>query len=118
MLTNFIEKILEIETTFISYITHLLTGRIKKVRIMQQEIELTTTKNNIYYLIYFLTMSPMSRYKQLSDIVVTDTLGKRYRFAITYVLLSHQYNSRILVSTKTDEVTSLISVTNIHNSAN
>lgn len=58
------------------------------------------------------------QFTQLIDIVVSDVPGKRNRFSICYLLLSHFYNTRLCLITKINEITPLPSVNYLFESAN
>ncbi len=111
-------KITDILTQFLAYIENIAPNRLKKRRFINNELEIQTTRKNSYYLAYFFAKSTMSQFEQLTDIAVIDTPGKKLRFSIAYILFSCRYNTRLILTTKTDEVTALLSVTSIYNSAN
>jgi NADH/F420H2 dehydrogenase subunit C len=58
------------------------------------------------------------QYSLLSCISGVDLLKSNYRFSVVYDLLSIIYNVRIRVKTFIDNVTSVLSVTNLYKSAN
>ena len=58
------------------------------------------------------------QYSLLSSISGVDFLGKNYRFAIVYDLLSLTFNRRIRVKTFVNEITLVKSITNLYINAN
>lgn len=66
----------------------------------------------------FLRQHSLMHFTQLIDIVVSDVPGKKNRFSIAYLLLSHFYNARLTLITKIDEISPLPSITPIFESAN
>ena len=56
-------------------------------------------------------------FSQLIDIAAEDTPKHKKRFRVNYILSSLLYNTKIIVSTLTDEITYLPSITNIFPSA-
>ena len=55
--------------------------------------------------------------KQLIDVTAVDYPSRSKRFSVVYQLLSVQYNSRIRLSTRVDEVTPIDSITAVFSSA-
>lgn len=58
------------------------------------------------------------QFTQLIDIVVSDVPGKKNRFSVCYLLLSHFYNTRLSLITKINEITPLPSISYLFESAN
>jgi NADH:ubiquinone oxidoreductase subunit C len=102
---------------FASALQKILSKLVNEVSVRTYDLEIKTSRNNLRSLLFFLNKHTLCQYKQLIEISVYDYVGKKYRFNLTYVLLSLKYNSRILVTIKTDEVTPISSVTNLFNSA-
>lgn len=69
-------------------------------------------------LLLFLRDSTSLLYKLLVDLVCSDFIGRKYRFEITYILLSVTYSSRLFVRLNTNSFDSVYSVTSIYNNAN
>jgi NADH/F420H2 dehydrogenase subunit C len=65
----------------------------------------------------FLRDSSVCSFKLLMDITAVDYPHRSERFEVIYNLLSVKYNARILVITSVDELTPLVSITSLYNSA-
>ena len=66
----------------------------------------------------FLRDNQNSQFRQLIDVTAYDVPSKTYRFEIIYILLSIQFNARVLVKTYTDELTPIDSASTVFSSAN
>jgi NADH:ubiquinone oxidoreductase subunit C len=66
----------------------------------------------------FFKKHTLCQYKQLIEIAVVDTIGKKYRFSIHYLFLSIRFQNRLRVLVETDEVTPITSLENIYINAN
>jgi NADH dehydrogenase (ubiquinone) Fe-S protein 3 len=66
----------------------------------------------------YLKEHTLTNFRQLVDIVTYDVPGKGLRFSYNYLLLSLSQNMRFVLNSKTDEVTSILTVTNVFASAN
>lgn len=89
----------------------------KEIRISNNDIEIKTTPNNLRSLISFLKRHTLCQYKQLAEITCSDVPGKTHRFTINYLLHSLLYNSRVIVTIKTNEIIPLPSITGLYESA-
>jgi NADH:ubiquinone oxidoreductase subunit C len=58
------------------------------------------------------------QFTQLIDIAVSDVPGKKNRFSISYLLLSHFYNTRLILVTKINEINPIPSTIFLFESAN
>jgi NADH dehydrogenase (ubiquinone) Fe-S protein 3 len=85
---------------YLSFLFNILKKFIKSGKIKNKMIELKINSKNIYSLSLFLKKHTKCLYKILTDIVVYDCPGKKFRFTVLYNLLSISYNSRIIISTK------------------
>lgn len=81
-------------------------------------IRIKTSKNKLISLILFLKNHSLMKYNCLIDIVVIDKPGSLYRFNVNYVLLSPQFNTRIIVTTFANELNGVPSISHIFNGAN
>jgi NADH:ubiquinone oxidoreductase subunit C len=102
---------------YIHQLSLLLGSLIKEVKLKNNNIEIKTTPNKLRSLFSFLKKHTLCQYKQLVDIVCSDVPGKKYRFSVSYLLHSILYNTRIVVTIKTNEVIPLPSVTQLYESA-
>ena len=92
------------------------TVKISKINFGQLFIEIDIEA--LYSTILYLKTNNKCRFKQLIDITAVDYPEKEKRFKIVYLLLSHENNLRIIVSTNIDEKILVPSITKIFPSAN
>lgn len=71
------------------------------------DISMYILKNNIFF-----------NYKILSCISGIDYFSNKYRFCVSYDLLSLMYNNRIRIKVFLSETSSILSITNYYSSAN
>lgn len=81
------------------------------------ELVLKVSPKKVRNILIFLKKHTQCQYKILIDICGIDYPEKKKRFELVYSLLSIVYNHRIQVTTSTDEITPVDSVTDIFNSA-
>jgi NADH-quinone oxidoreductase subunit C len=73
---------------------------------------------DIYSLIQFLKENKDSNFNQLIDITAIDYPSREFRFEIVYILLSLNFNKRILIKSSLKENDNIESITSIYQSAN
>jgi len=95
-----------------------LTTTIKKSEINFDQLFIDVDIENLISTILFLKTNEKCRFKQLIDITAVDYPEKEKRFKIVYLLLSHEKNLRIVISTHIDEKVVVPSITKIFPSAN
>ena len=95
-----------------------LTTVIKKSEIKFGQLFIYIDIKDLSSTILFLKTNSKCKFKQLIDITAVDYPEKKNRFEIVYLLLSHENNLRILISTNIEEETKVPSVTKIFPSAN
>ena len=95
-----------------------LTTSIKKSEINFNQLFIDIDIENLISVILFLKTNEKCRFKQLIDITAVDYPKKEKRFKIVYLLLSHENNLRIIISTYIDEKTEVPSINKIFPSAN
>ena len=95
-----------------------LTTKIKKTHIENNELSINVEIENLYSVLLFLKTDERCRFKQLIDITAVDYPENKKRFKIVYLLLSHEFNQRILVSYFINENEKISSLVNIFPSAN
>ena len=98
---------------YVSLLKGVLKNSIKEIRLIQNEIEIKTSPNNLRAVLFFFKTHTLCNYKQLVEIACSDTPGKKRRFALAYVLYSLQYNAQIKIIVQTNEVSTIPSVTPI-----
>ena len=90
-----------------------LTTKIKSTKVKHENIYISIENENLVEVIAFLKNNNETKFKQLIDITAVDYPEKERRFKLVYLLLSHEFNSRVLIDFFINEneiVTSLTSV--------
>ena len=95
-----------------------LTTTIKKSEINFDQLFIDVDVENITSVILFLKTNDKCKFRQLIDITAVDYPGKKKRFKIVYLLLSHENNLRIVINIYIDEKIVVPSITKIFPSAN
>ena len=95
-----------------------LTAKIKSSKINHNQIYLSINDNDLLDVILLLKTNKDTKFKQLIDITAVDYPENKKRFKIVYLLLSHEFNQRILVSYFINENEKISSLVNIFPSAN
>ena len=95
-----------------------LTTAVKKSEINFNQLFVEVDVENIISTILFLKTNERCKFKQLIDVTAVDYPQREKRFKIVYLLLSHQNNLRIIISTNIDEKETVPSIIKIFPSAN
>ena len=95
-----------------------LTTAVKKSEINFDQLFVEVDVENIISTILFLKTNEKCKFKQLIDVTAVDYPQREKRFKIVYLLLSHQNNLRIIISTNIDEKETVPSIIKIFPSAN
>ncbi len=95
-----------------------LTTKIKLSKIKHNQLYIDIDCNDIIDVIVFLKNNSSTKFRQLIDITAVDFLQEKERFKIVYLLLSHEYNNRIILSYSINENEVIPSITEIFPSAN
>ena len=95
-----------------------LTTKIKTSKIKHDQIYINIDSEDILDVILFLKTNKDLKFRQLIDITAVDYPEKPKRFKIIYLLLSHEFNKRILINSKINENEIIPSITSIFPSAN
>ena len=95
-----------------------LTTNVIKSEINFGQLYLDIDAKDIISTILFLKTNDKCRFKQLIDITAVDFPNRENRFKIVYLLLSHEYNLRVIVNTNIEDKKILPSLTKIFPSAN
>lgn len=85
---------------------------------IKNENIITCNAKNILIVLKILKSHINYQYKILTAITGVDLLGKSYRFAVVYELLSLVFNSRIRVKLFVDEISSVFSSSFLYINAN
>ena len=95
-----------------------LTTKINKTEIKYNQIYIETDKDDLIDVILFLKTNTDTKFRQLIDITVIDYPENNQRFQIVYLLLSHEYNQRLILKYSIAENEIIPSVTSIFPAAN
>ena len=75
-----------------------LNTKIKKTDIKHNQVYIEIEKDDLIDVILFLKTNKNSKFRQLIDITVVDYPEETQRFKIVYLLLSHEFNQRIILN--------------------
>ena len=95
-----------------------LTTKINSSKIKHDQIYLSIDSDDIIDVILFLKTNANTKFRQLIDITAVDFPEKEQRFKIVYLLLSHEFNTRVLIEFNISEGEKIPSLTKIFPSAN
>jgi len=95
-----------------------LTTKIKESKILHDQLYLSINSEDLLDVILLLKTNKDTKFKQLIDITAVDYPENKKRFKIVYLLLSHEFNQRILISYFINENEKILSLVNIFPSAN
>ena len=95
-----------------------LTTKIKESKILHDQLYLSINSEDLLDVILLLKTNKDTKFKQLIDITAVDYPENKKRFKIVYLLLSHEFNQRILVNYFINENEKISSLVNIFPSAN
>ena len=95
-----------------------LTTKIKESKIKHNQLYVTINSEDLLDVILLLKTNKNIKFKQLIDITAVDYPESQKRFKIVYLLLSHEFNQRIILSYFINENEKISSLTKIFPSAN
>ena len=95
-----------------------LTTKVKDSMINHNQIYLNIENEDLLEVILFLKNNNEIKFKQLIDITAVDYPENERRFKIVYLLLSHEFNSRIIINFFINENEIVTSLTSVFPSAN
>ena len=95
-----------------------LATKIQNSFIKNSELTIEINENNLIEVIQFLKSNERCKFRQLIDIAGVDYPDSEKRFHLVYLLLSHENNTRIKVSTQFQLDQNISSITKIFPSAN
>ena len=95
-----------------------LSSKIQSSLIENEELLIFINENNLIDVIQFLKSNENCKFRQLIDIAGVDYPNDEKRFQLVYLLLSHEHNVRIKVSTRFQVDQNISSLTKIFPSAN
>ena len=95
-----------------------LTTKIRNTKVKHKNIYISIENENLLEVIAFLKNNNETKFKQLIDITAVDYPEKENRFKLVYLLLSHEFNSRVLIDFFINENEIVTSLTSIFPSSN
>ena len=95
-----------------------LTTKIKKTAINHNQLYIEIDKDDLLNVILFLKTNIETKFRQLIDITVVDYPEQTQRFKVVYLLLSHEFNHRLILSYSINENEVISSLTSIFPAAN
>tara|TARA_B100001741_G_scaffold37911_1_gene26950 strand:- start:64 stop:660 length:597 start_codon:yes stop_codon:yes gene_type:complete len=95
-----------------------LATKIKKSQIKYNQIYLTIDSDDLLDVILFLKNNNETKFKQLIDITAVDYPENEKRFKMIYLLLSHEFNSRVIVDFYINENEIISTLTSVFPSSN
>ena len=95
-----------------------LSTAVRKSEIKFNQLFIDIKVEDLKSIILFLKTNNKCRFRQLIDITAVDYIDKEQRFKIVYLLLSHENNLRIVISTEIEEGKTVPSITKIFTSSN
>ena len=95
-----------------------LTTKITSSNISHEQLYLSIDNEDLLDVILFLKTNKDTKFKQLIDITTVDYPENSKRFKMIYLLLSHQFNQRVVISCLINENEVVSSLTKIFPSAN
>ena len=95
-----------------------LTSKISSSMIKHNQLYLNIDYYNLTEVLVFLKNNTFTKFRQLIDITAVDYPEENQRFRLVYLLLSHEFNTRIILSFSINENEIIPSITEIFPSAN
>ena len=95
-----------------------LTTKIKSSNIKHDQLYLNIDNEDLLKVTLFLKTNNETKFRQLIDITAVDYPASDKRFKLVYLLLSHEFNERILIDFFINENELVPTLTSIFPSAN
>ena len=95
-----------------------LTTKIKDSKIKHNQLYLTINSEDLLDVVLSLKTNKNTKFRQLIDMTAVDYPENQQRFKMIYLLLSHEFNQRIILSYFINENEPISSLTKIFPSAN
>ena len=95
-----------------------LTTKIKGSKIRHNQLYITINSDDLLDVVLLLKTNKNTKFRQLIDITAADYPENQQRFKMIYLLLSHEFNQRIILSYFINENEPISSLTKIFPSAN
>jgi len=95
-----------------------LATKVKNTKINHNHICINIENENLLEVVLFVKNNNETKFRQLIDITAVDFLESERRFKLVYLLLSHEFNSRILIDFFINENEIVTSLTSVFPSSN
>ena len=95
-----------------------LTTKIKESKIQHGQLYIKINSEDLLDTVLLLKTNKNTKFRQLIDITAVDYPENKKRFKMIYLLLSHEFNQRIILSYFINENEKIFSLTKIFPSAN
>ena len=95
-----------------------LNTKVSSSKIVHETLNVSIEKDDLKEVLLFLKSNPEMKFKQLIDITAVDYPNKKNRFRMIYLLLSHEFNKRLIIEFPLNENEKVFSITSIFPSAN
>ena len=95
-----------------------LTTKIKDSKIRHNQLYIIINSEDLLDVVLLLKTNKNTKFRQLIDITAADYPENQQRFKMIYLLLSHEFNQRIILSYFINENEPIFSLTKIFPSAN
>ncbi len=100
------------------FVNSELTSKINNSFIKHDNIYLSIDHDELIEVITFLKTNNETKFRQLIEITAVDYPENENRFKMIYLLLSHEYNQRIIIDYSIKENEEISSITSIFPAAN
>ena len=95
-----------------------LNTKIKQSKINHNQLYLDIEADDLIDVCMFVKTNKDTKFRQLIDITAVDYLQKNKRFKLVYLLLSHEFNQRMIISYFVSENEIINSLTKVFPAAN
>ena len=95
-----------------------LTTKIKETFIKHNQLYIKINAEDLLDVVLLLKSNKNTKFQQLIDITTADFPENKKRFKMIYLLLSHEFNFRVILSYRISENEKILSLTKIFPSAN
>ena len=95
-----------------------LTTKIKETFIKHNQLYIKINAEDLLDVVLLLKSNKNTKFQQLIDITTADFPENKKRFKMIYLLLSHEFNFRVILSYTISENEKILSLTKIFPSAN
>jgi len=92
------------------YLNTILKPCLKLIHLKNYEIEIHLVYLSFNRVLNFFKNHSLCQYKQLVEIAVVDSMGKRFRFTLHYLFLSIRFQNRLRILVEADELIPLPSI--------